>query len=76
MPISLPQAQAALASWIAADAAVSSNQTYTIDGRTVSRADAEAITEKINYWSRVEAGLLRQADGYSSVSVKLANFNL
>jgi hypothetical protein len=76
MPISLGQAQTALQNWINADTAVSSNQNYTIDGRTVTRTDAEEIRNNINYWSRIEAGLLRQADGGPSISIKLANFNL
>ncbi len=76
MPISLAQAQTALNNWVAANTAVSNNQEYSIDGRTIKRTDAAEIREQINYWSRIESSLLRQANGESPVSVKLANFNL
>lgn len=51
MAITLQQAQAALANWIDADTKVSRGQSYTHDGRQLTRADAAEITKKINYWS-------------------------
>jgi len=52
MAITLETAQAQLDAWIAADAAVSKGQAYEIAGRKMTRADAAAITEKIDYWNR------------------------
>jgi hypothetical protein len=48
--ITLVQAEAQLALWLAADAAVATSQSYSIAGRSLSRADAAEITNKINYW--------------------------
>lgn len=75
MPISLSQAQTALQNWIEADAAVSKGQSYSIAGRSLSRVNAEEIRAQIDYWSRIEAQLLRVANGKSRVSVQLARFN-
>jgi len=41
-----------LALWIAADQAVSLNQSYDVDGREVTRADAKTIRENIEFWDR------------------------
>lgn len=51
MAITLQQAQKALNNWIDADEKVSRGQSYTHDGRQLTRADAAEITNKINYWS-------------------------
>lgn len=48
--ITLAQAQAQLDSWIAADTAVATGQSYSIGGRTLSRANAKEIRENIEYW--------------------------
>jgi hypothetical protein len=50
--ITLQQAQARLDDWIAADAAVARNQSYSINGRALTRADAGKIRENIDYWDR------------------------
>lgn len=53
--ITLAHAEDQLAAWLAADAAVASNQSYTIDTggakRTVTRADAAEIRNNIEYWN-------------------------
>lgn len=74
MSITLTQAQTALQNWIDADVAASSNQSYTIGGRSISRVDAAEIRNNINYWSKNVAALQRQAIGQPSLSVRLANF--
>jgi len=58
------EAQTRLDTWIAADNSVSQGQSYSVDGLSLSRADVELITNKINYWKKqvndyeaVEAGL-------------------
>ena len=43
-------AQARLDSWLEADAAVASNQSYTINNRTLTRANAKEIRDNIDYW--------------------------
>jgi len=48
--ITLADAKTQLAAWMTADAAVSRGQSVDIDGTRLTRADANAITAKINYW--------------------------
>lgn len=48
--ITLAQAEAQLAVWLAADTAVASGQSYTIGSRSLTRANAKEISEKIDYW--------------------------
>jgi len=60
----LAQAEAQLSLWLAADAAVSASQSYSIAGRSLSRADAGEITRKINYWESKVQLLSRSAQGY------------
>ncbi len=57
--ITLAQAETALANWLAADASVAKNQSYTISGRTLTRADAKTIRENIEYWDRAVKRLSR-----------------
>jgi hypothetical protein len=59
--ITLAQAQAQLAAWLAASAAVATSQEYEIDTgdggrRRLKRTDAAEIREQIAYWkAQVEA---------------------
>lgn len=48
--ITLAQAEAQLALWIAADTSVATGQSYTIGGRSLTRADAREIRENIVFW--------------------------
>lgn len=50
--ITLAQAEAQLAIWLAADAAVASGQSYTIGNRSLTRANASEISKKIEYWDK------------------------
>ena len=61
--ITLAFAEAQLALWLEADAKVASGQSYTIAGRSLSRVDAGAITEKINYWDAKAKSLSASAAG-------------
>jgi len=45
------QAQTQLDLWISADAAVAKGQSYSIGGRSLTRANAKEISEKIDFWS-------------------------
>lgn len=51
--ITLAEADAKLATWLAADDAVATGQAYDLPGpagRQVTRADAKTIRENIDYW--------------------------
>lgn len=50
--ITLAQAQTQLDAWLAADAAVALNQSYRINDRQLTRADAEQIRENIKFWEQ------------------------
>jgi hypothetical protein len=48
--ITLAQAETALANWIAADAAVSGGQSYSIGSRQLTRVNAGEIRDSIEFW--------------------------
>lgn len=48
--ITLADAEAQLAAWLAASSAVARNQSYSIDGRSLARADAGEIREQVTFW--------------------------
>ena len=50
--ITLAQAETQLALWLAADTAVASGQSYTIAGRSLTRADAAIIQSNIKFWDQ------------------------
>ena len=50
--LDLATAQAHLDQWIAADLAVATVQSYTIGGRSLTRANAAEIRKNIDYWNR------------------------
>lgn len=66
--ISLATAQAHLEKWVEADAAVASNQSYAIAGRSLTRADAAEITAKIQFWEAKVNRLQRASSGRSRIS--------
>ena len=51
MPLTLTQAQTALDAWIAADLAVAKGQS-SMNGRSLTLANAKEIREQIQYWER------------------------
>jgi uncharacterized protein DUF6148 len=61
--ITLETAQAQLDLWIAADQAVASGQSYSIGGRSLTRANAAEITNKIDYWNGWVNKLSRSSSG-------------
>jgi len=63
--ITLAQAEAQLAAWLDADAAVATGQAYTIAGRQLTRANATEITAKIEYWNGKVATLTASSQGRS-----------
>lgn len=61
----IAQAQAQLDAWLAADLAVAKKQSYRIGERQLTHADADVITEKIDYWSGKVKELSLRATGRS-----------
>ena len=49
----LATAQTNLDNWLAADAALSAGQSYTIGNRQLSRSDAGQVRNQITYWQRI-----------------------
>lgn len=75
MAITLAEATAHLATWVAADTAVAKGQSYTIGDRTLTRAHVSEIRNQIQYWSKIESKLQRIANGQKGTSVSLARFS-
>lgn len=71
--ITLEIAQAQLQRWLDADSAVAQSQSYTIDDRTLTRAQAGEITAKIEWWSRQVQTLSARASGRGGRSRVLTN---
>jgi hypothetical protein len=61
--ITLEQAEARLAEYLAAEAAVLAKQSYTIGGRQLTLANLSAIQEGIKLWNDRAAALGAAADG-------------
>ncbi len=64
--ITLAQAQAKLTLWMAADDAVANGQSYSIAGRTLTRANSAEIMKNINYWN----GMVKELSAGGGVSVR------
>lgn len=63
--LTLANAEAQLALWLAADAAVATGQSYEIAGRRLTRADAAEVTKKLDYWNNKVVTLTNQSQGRS-----------
>lgn len=50
--ITLAEAQAQLTQWLAALDAIALNQSYSIAGRSLSRADLSDVREQVDYWDQ------------------------
>jgi hypothetical protein len=61
--ITLAQAEAKLAEYLAAETAVLSKQSYSIGGRALTLADLEAIQAGIKIWNDRATALGSVADG-------------
>ena len=65
--ITLPEAKVQLSKWLAADAAVSTGQSYIIDlgeeRQQLTRADAAAINKNVEYWNT----MVRRLSGASCI---------
>jgi len=65
--ITLLDAQAQLSLWLAASEKVAAGQSYTIGGRSLTRADARAIQQQVEYWDRK----CQQLAGVTNVARKI-----
>lgn len=75
MALTLTTAQSQLDAWVAASAAVATaGQSYTINGRTLTRANANEIRQMIDYWSTKVSQLEEKAAGRSRVAVPRLRF--
>lgn len=74
MSFTLAEVQAQLTAYKAASIAVAEGQSYSINGRTLTRGNMTEIRNAINSFLAMEAQLLRRAAGQSELSVKLAKF--
>jgi len=55
--ITLADAEAQLAAWLAASLAVAKGQAYSIGGRSLTRANAKEIRDSIAHWDQIAQGL-------------------
>ncbi len=67
-------AQAHLDAWLAADFAVAAGQSYAIGDRSLTRADAATIAERILYWRRVLVQLEATAAGAANPTASVARW--
>lgn len=74
MSFTLAEVQAQLTAYKAASIAVAEGQSYSINGRTLTRGNMTEIRNAINSFLAMESQLLRRAAGQSELSVKLAKF--
>lgn len=61
--ITLADAEAQLATWMAANTAAASGQSYTIGTRQLTRVDAVEIREQIQFWDAKVKELSRGTSG-------------
>jgi hypothetical protein len=59
----LAQAQAQLDAWMAASAAVAASQSYRINDRMLTRADADMVLEQVKFWRDEVNKLTAAANG-------------
>lgn len=49
-PWTLDEVKQKLADWLAAESALATSKSYTIDGRTLTRANMQEIASRIAFW--------------------------
>lgn len=65
--ITLAHAQTQLSTWLAADQAVATKQSYSIAGRSLTLVDAREIRNNIDYWQNWVERLSASATGRGRV---------
>ncbi len=69
------QAKAQLDLWLAADAAVSIGQAYSIGNRQLTRANVAEIRNQLSYWSRTYRSLQAAEGGASEGGFRVATWS-
>lgn len=70
--ITIAQAQAKLAAWLAADDAIAAGQSYSIGGRSLTRVNAAEIRNNIEFWERK---VIRLSNGTGGIRCRYASRN-
>ncbi|MBY0088108.1 DUF6148 family protein [Brevibacillus brevis] len=52
-----------LDAWLACDLALATSQSYTISGRTLTRANLKDVQEQIRYWQKQVDDIQREQSG-------------
>ena len=73
--VTLAEAQAELAEWLAASKQVARSQSYSFAGRTLTRADAAEIRTQIQYWSGQVSLLQSEVSGVAQPRVSYARWS-
>ena len=60
------EAREQLSEWLKANRKVAVGQSYSIEGRSLSRTDSAEIRRQINYWSRIVAAYDRRNAGLTT----------
>lgn len=58
MAITLTEAQEQVTAWKAASLALAKGLSFSMNGRALTRTDADEVRKMIAYWSRIEANIL------------------
>lgn len=61
--ITLAQAETQLAAWLECSEKVATGQSYTIGGRSLTRANAQYILDQIDFWDQKVKALTANASG-------------
>lgn len=64
--MTLERAQSELAAWLDASTKLARGLAVSVNGRSITHSNAKEVREMINYWSKIEAGFLQQADSSGS----------
>lgn len=67
--ITLEKAQSMLDDWIEAERKHMSGQSYTIGGKSVTKASLSDIRQSIQYWAKVVKQLKRKKKGKGSARI-------
>lgn len=75
MTMTVVTAQTHLDAWLAADLAVAKGKSYSIQGRSLTRVDAETIKSQIAYWQSIVNSLNAEAAGAVSPGIRIAKWS-
>lgn len=68
--LTLEQCDAQLAVWLEASTKIAGKQSYSIDGRTLTYADASEVNENIKYWDKMCRKLSRNKGNIQARSLR------